>query len=133
MSLPVPLLLPPAAGKGRWEEAGAGRALLGHTGCARRCRAGALLWKLGKHPGKSVGAELGAEGGNPPVGCWALPQGLRSQTAARVPFLLLLSIAGEGNGINLAWEAGAPSIQILPHGADLWSLNPCGDSSPCLK
>lgn len=63
------------------------------------------------------------------MGCWALPQGPHcAQPSRLLPeclFLLLSLIEGEGNGINLAWEAGAPSVQILPLGADLWSLNPC--------
>lgn len=70
--------------------------------------------RLETHPWEP-GGELGSPPGSAP--CPAL------QAAARVPFLLLLLIEGEGNGVNLAWEEGAPSVQILPFGADLWSLN----------
>lgn len=61
-------------------------------------------------------------------GCWALPR-VRAlpSPAGCCPsafLLLLILIEGEGNGVSLAWVAGAPSIQILPLGTDVWSLSP---------
>lgn len=97
---------------------GRGPGCLGTLPCPRRCRAGALLWKLGKYPRKSVGAGLGAEVGHPPVGAGlasrvrTVPSPLYCCPAA---VLLLLLVEGERNGICLLSLGGRDSQH--------WSLN----------
>lgn len=59
---------PWVAGRGPGSAPGPGGCCSGTPLRPRRRRAAALLWKPGKYPRKYVGAGLGAEVGNPPVG-----------------------------------------------------------------
>lgn len=112
---------------GWWE--GAGRALLGDAGAAPSVSCRCPLVETGEISEKIRWGRAGCGGWKPTrgsgLGLLGSPPGTEAWPAAPVPFASLVLLEGEGNGINLAWEAGHAGIQILPLGTVFWSLNPC--------